>query len=111
MSGGLDIPKEMWALLADQPLSDPPPVNILHRFKVNRLTIMQGVVPDLEHPTWHGAEVVIAASVCIPMIFLVAAVRIYAKCYVTRKWTWDDSKSSLKWKGRFLFTNIFKTYS
>ncbi|KAH7088267.1 hypothetical protein FB567DRAFT_334498 [Paraphoma chrysanthemicola] len=69
------IPREMWALLGEQPLSAAPP----------------GVEPNLANPTWHGAPVVIAASICIPVMLVVSFIRIYAKCYITRKWTWDDN--------------------
>ncbi|KAJ8069259.1 hypothetical protein OCU04_002922 [Sclerotinia nivalis] len=59
----------------NMPLSEPPP----------------GVVPDLIHPQWHGQGVVIAAAIGIPLMLIMAATRIYSKCYLSRKWVLDDS--------------------
>jgi hypothetical protein len=92
----VDIPKEMWALLADQPLAPAPPVSC-SSIRVEEMTdSLQGVTPNFEHPTWHGHSIVIAASICVPVMLAVASIRIYAKCYITRKWTRDDSKWRLR---------------
>ncbi|KAH4415151.1 hypothetical protein HBH92_074120 [Parastagonospora nodorum] len=71
----IDIPKEMWALLDDQPLVQAP----------------TGITPNFEYPTWHGRSVVIAASVCIPLMLIAASIRVYTKCFITRKWNRDDN--------------------
>ncbi|KAF7865202.1 hypothetical protein EAF04_006179 [Stromatinia cepivora] len=70
-----EIPPSAYAQLGNIPLSEPPP----------------GVIPDLTHPQWHGQGVVIAAAIGIPLMLIIAATRVYSKCYLSRKWVLDDS--------------------
>ncbi|KAF2179609.1 hypothetical protein K469DRAFT_673989 [Zopfia rhizophila CBS 207.26] len=69
-----DIPKEAWAQLDSYPLTQPPP----------------GVIPDFVHPQWHGQPVVIVGAVGISVMLVMASIRMYSKCYLTRKWVFDD---------------------
>jgi hypothetical protein len=105
-----EIPKDMWGSLADFPLSEPPPVSQAEDQIVCCLTLEQGRPFDLTHPTWHGHGLVIASSVALPIMLAVASTRIYAKCFVMKKWTSDDSKgdSNLMWT---LWTDLLKIYS
>jgi len=73
MSSSKTLSTEL-AQIENYPLSPAPP----------------GVVADLAHPKWHGESVVVAASVGIPLMLIMASIRIYAKCYLTRKWVLDD---------------------
>lgn len=73
----VEVPKELWPQLAGLPASKPPP----------------DVEPNFENPTWHGGQVVIPAAIFVTIMFFVSAVRIYTKCYIVRKWSWEDSKN------------------
>ena len=42
------------------------------------------------HPDSQASELFVTASVCLPLIALFAALRLYAKLFVFKKWTWDD---------------------
>ncbi|KAF2115746.1 hypothetical protein BDV96DRAFT_574401 [Lophiotrema nucula] len=64
---------DMMAQMDLQPLSPPPP-----NVTVN--------VP----PKWHGQGIIIAASIMMPLMVLMATIRVYSKCYLPRKWTFDD---------------------
>ena len=61
----------------DEPLESPPP----------------GEHSDFVHPPSRARELYTAAGVCIPLIFIFAALRFYAKMVIKKKKTWDDCKS------------------
>ena len=65
-----------WADLQDQPLMPPPP----------------GRVPNFVHPESRAWEINVAASICLPLIALFAAMRFYAKAVILKNWKWDDGK-------------------
>ena len=60
--------------MQDQPMLAPPP----------------GIVPNLANPESRAAEIYVAASICLPLIVIFAAMRFYAKVAILKKWTWDD---------------------
>ena len=62
--------------IQDQPIRAPPP----------------GVVANLAHPESRAFEIYVAASVCLPLILLFAAMRFYAKVAILKRWTWDDGE-------------------
>ena len=65
-----------WADFQDQPLIPPPP----------------GRVPNFVHPESRAWEINVATSICLPFIALFAAMRLYAKAVVLKKWKWDDGR-------------------
>ncbi|KAF2680901.1 hypothetical protein K458DRAFT_89307 [Lentithecium fluviatile CBS 122367] len=49
-----------------------------------------GVVPDVAHRKFHGAPIMIAASICLPVVIILAAIRLYVRLRILRKWALDD---------------------
>lgn len=74
MATGQDIPKDMWAELDKYPLVAPPP----------------GIIPDPVNRVPHRLPVTISAAICIPMVLILAGVRVYTKRVIVRKWGFDD---------------------
>ena len=66
----------IWASIQDDPVVAPPP----------------GVVPNLTNPASRASEIYVAAGVCLPLIVSFAAMRLYAKVAILKKWTWDDGE-------------------
>ncbi|KAM0801902.1 hypothetical protein BDR22DRAFT_145079 [Usnea florida] len=58
----------------DEPLVPPPP----------------GEHSDIAHPPSRAPDLYIAASICLPLIVIFAALRFYAKMIIKKKKTWDD---------------------
>lgn len=59
----------------NEPLSAPPP----------------GETPNFAHPPSRASAVYIAAGICVPLILLFAALRLYAKLAIMKnKKSWDD---------------------
>ncbi|KAF2729423.1 hypothetical protein EJ04DRAFT_67126 [Polyplosphaeria fusca] len=49
-----------------------------------------GVVPNFANPPFMGLPVIVTASICLPLVVLFAAVRIWSKFFILRKWKLDD---------------------
>ena len=62
--------------LPDQPLGPPPP----------------GLIPNLALLKSRASAVYIAASICLPLILLFAALRFYAKAVIMKRIRWDDGE-------------------
>lgn len=62
--------------LPDQPLAPPPP----------------GLIPDLALLKSRALAVYIAASICLPLILLFAALRFYAKAVIIKRIRWNDGE-------------------
>ena len=52
-----------------------------------------GVLPNFVDPPDKGPAVAAVASIFAALAFIMVLVRIYCKCVVFRRWTWDDGKS------------------
>ncbi|KAF2825797.1 hypothetical protein CC86DRAFT_35108 [Ophiobolus disseminans] len=50
-----------------------------------------GVIPNFEHPTWHGQGCVVASSFSLAIMLFMAVVRIYDRCCIMQRWTSDDT--------------------
>lgn len=74
MATGENIPKEMYALLENITLVEPPP----------------GVQSDVLNRKFHGSPILIATSICLPIVIILALMRLYVRLYVLRKWALDD---------------------
>lgn len=68
-----DLP---WEVMQSQPLSPPP----------------LGVIPNLDNPASRAYQIYIAAGICLPLITVFASLRLYAKVFILKKWTWDDGQ-------------------
>lgn len=65
--------------VSNLPLSPPPP----------------GVTPNFKNPESRADQIYISAGICLPLILLFAALRIYAKISILKKKrTWDDCEWS-----------------
>ncbi|KAF2790341.1 hypothetical protein K505DRAFT_81205 [Melanomma pulvis-pyrius CBS 109.77] len=53
-------------------------------------TAPSGITPDFENPPFLGLPVLVTAGICLFLVFLFTAVRIYATVYVLKKWKLDD---------------------
>ncbi|KAF1976198.1 hypothetical protein BU23DRAFT_42945 [Bimuria novae-zelandiae CBS 107.79] len=72
---GSDIPRWMWALADDFPFGQPP----------------EGITPNFEHPKLVGYHsITIACSICIVLVVLFGAARLYTKIRIIRKPSIDD---------------------
>lgn len=69
-----DVPREAWAQLDGYPLAQPP----------------DDVIPNLVDPEWHGMPVLATVAVFLPLMTIMAIIRVYSKWYITRKWLMDD---------------------
>jgi hypothetical protein len=72
------------------PLRPPPPVCI-PILRQNYAHHVQGFISNFDNPEFLGTPVVVTAGVCLPLIFLFAFIRIYARALV-KKWTLQDCK-------------------
>jgi hypothetical protein len=59
------------------------------------LTCHQGVVSDIENRKFHGYPILVAASICLPIVITLTLLRLYVRLVVLRKWALDDCKFSL----------------
>lgn len=67
----------LWANIQDEPVIPPPP----------------GRITNLINPESRASGIYVAASICLPLIVLFAAMRFYAKVAILKKWTWDDGET------------------
>ena len=74
----------------ETPLRPPPPVCISLVYSM-LAHLSQGFVSNFDNPEFLGTPVVATAGVCLPLIFLFAFIRIYARVLV-KKWTLQDCK-------------------
>ena len=74
----MDSPS-VWTIIQNEPLLLPPP----------------GVTPNLKDPESRADEIFVTGGICLALILLFAAVRLYAKVNALRKWTWDDGEASI----------------
>ena len=82
----MDSPS-VWTSIQNEPLLPPP----------------HGVTPNLEHPESRADDIFITAGICLALILLSAAVRLYAKVTALRKWTWDDCEALfLLWRSKLI---------
>ncbi|KAF1999228.1 hypothetical protein P154DRAFT_232007 [Amniculicola lignicola CBS 123094] len=49
-----------------------------------------GVLPNFANPPYMGRPVLITAGICLPLVVLFSAVRVFAKARILKKWTLDD---------------------
>lgn len=66
----------IWPAIQDQPLIRPPP----------------GHIPNFVNPASRAYQVYVTACVCMPLIVMFAAMRLYARIAILKKWTWDDGE-------------------
>ena len=52
-----------------------------------------GVTSNFINPPDKGPAVAAVASIFAGLAFSLVLVRIYCKCFIHRKWTWDDGRS------------------
>jgi hypothetical protein len=57
------------------------------------IDVYQGVLPDIPNRKFHGHPIVIAASICLPIVIILTLMRIYVRLHILHKWTLDDCKS------------------
>ncbi|KAF2444588.1 hypothetical protein P171DRAFT_520724 [Karstenula rhodostoma CBS 690.94] len=74
MATGSDIPKSMYEQLQNVTLVTPP----------------VGVGSDISQRQFHGHPMLIAASVCLPLVLILAAIRVFVRLRILRKWGLDD---------------------
>ena len=49
-----------------------------------------GVVPNFVDPTDRGYTLIIVGAVLMTLMVLFFVIRMYTKCFVSRKFSWDD---------------------
>ena len=50
----------------------------------------EGVIPDFEHPANHISIAVVWGSIELALMLFFYTIRVYNKCFITKKFTWDD---------------------
>lgn len=70
----------IWPDIQDKPIIPPPP----------------GQIPSLVNPASRASQIYVAACTCLPLIVMFAAMRLYARIVILKKWTWDDGRIRIK---------------
>lgn len=60
--------------------------------KLPALNPPPGLTSNLVNPPDKGPAVAAVASVFAGLAFALVLVRIYSKCFIFQKWTWDDGE-------------------
>ncbi|KAL6715280.1 hypothetical protein ACLMJK_007544 [Lecanora helva] len=81
----------VWANIQTEPVAPPPP----------------GVMPNHINPASYVSGIYIAASMCLPIITLSAALRFYAKSAILDRWTWDDVTFTIGLCAEIIFIALF----